>query len=165
MHDYCAGCCFKTGASNNCPVHNQEYIRAEKELRADNRTHGFVDVDDDGNVDDRRALARAYASTTTQTLLQTGATKSAALPLADLVVQGVRNWYIMNMSGRAHVCVCCSAVKIIICHFEGKSIYDRAYSHEWICAHQRTNETTYVWTYQRIDLRTENFYVRARHTL
>ena len=52
MHDYCAGCCFKTGASNNCPVHNQEYIRAEKELRADNRTHGFVDVDDDGNVDD-----------------------------------------------------------------------------------------------------------------
>ena len=69
-------------------MHNQEVIKAEKERRADNRTHGFVDVDDDGNVDDRRALARAYASTTTQTLLQTGATKSAGVCEADLVMQG-----------------------------------------------------------------------------
>ena len=90
MHDYCAGCCFKTGASNNCPVHNQEFIRIEKEARADDRTHGFVDVDGDDNVDDRRALARAYASTTTQTLLQTGATKSAGVCEADLVMQGTR---------------------------------------------------------------------------
>ena len=141
MHDYCAGCCFKTGESENCPVHNQEYIRADKELRADNRTHGFVDVDDDGNVDDRRALARAYASTTTQTLLQTGATKSAALPLADLVVQGVRNWYIMNMSGRAHVCVCCSAVKTKV------KLYMTVRTH--MNGYVRTNVPTKLHTYGR----------------